>query len=367
MTENYYLIEYVQQSPPIIQLAWILSVVFSVFIIPLILYLKYLRGHLRKNEKVVAKYQSEYEQALVTFLYSGNGNEEISPEQQLIIEKLKKCILEPFKRKIVIATLLKLKNEISGDLAQSIEKLYIQTGLINYTLPKLQSKKWYTLAKGIRELRQFQVKEAHDQVANHINHPKREVRKEMQLYMVNLFYFEGLDFLNVLQTPLSEWDQIQLLEVLQRFDNQKISNINSWLNSSNDSVVAFVLKLAKIYNQFEQKETLISLLDHNNKEIVIEVISVLCHLEVFEAKDVLKNTFEQRSEEEQIAIFKLLENLYEINDEPFLLDYIYHENFEIKVSALKILKAINSYKFNFLKSSSPVPEFLQITNFIENN
>lgn len=367
MTENYYLIEYLKQSPPIIQLAWIFSVVFAVFIIPLIIYLNYLRGHLRRDEIVVAKHQEEYEQALVTFLYSGNGDEDLSSEQQLIIEEFKKCIIDPFKRKIVISTLLKLKNEISGDLAQSIEKFYIQTGLINYTLPKLKSKKWYTLAKGIRELRQFQVKEAHDQVANYINHPKREVRKEMQLYMVNLFYFEGLDFLNVLQTPLSEWDQIQLLEVLQRFDNQKLPNIKSWLNSSNDSVVVFVLKLAKIYNQFEQKDVLIRMLDHQNKDIVIEVISVLCHLEVFEAKEVLKNTFDQRSQEEQIAIFKLLENLYEISDEPFLLDYMYHENFEIKVSALKILKAINGYKFNFLKSSSSEPEFLQIANFIENN
>lgn len=367
MTENYYLIEYLKQSPPIIQLAWIFSALFSLLIIPLIIFLNYLRGHLRKNEIVVAKYQSEYEQALVSYLYSGNEDEEISSEQQLIIEQLKKCIVDPFKRKIVISTLLKLKNEISGEVALSVEKLYFQTGLIDYTLPKLRSKKWYILAKGIRELRQFQVKEAHDQVAKHINHPKRQVRKEMQLYMVNLFYFDGLDFLNVLQTPLSEWDQIQLLEVFQRFDNQKIPNITSWLKSSNDSVVVFVLKLAKIYNQFEQKDVLIKMLDHENKDIVVEVISVLSHLEVFEAKEVLKNTFEQRSQEEQIAIFKLMENLYEINDEPFLLDYIYHDNFEIKVSALKILKSINSYKFNFLKSSSSESEFLQIANFIENN
>jgi hypothetical protein len=367
MTKNYYLIEYLKQSPPIIQVVWIISAVFVLFIIPLIIYLNYLRGHLRKNEKVVAKYQADYEQALVTYLYSGNGDDEISSDQQLIIDELKKSITDPFKRKIVISTLQKLKNEISGEVAQSIEKLYFQTGLINYTLPKLKSKKWYTLAKGIRELRQFQVKEAHDQVANHINHPKRQVRKEMQLYMVNLFYFEGLDFLNVLKTPLSEWDQIQLLEVLQRFDNQKIPNIKAWLKSSNDSVVVFSLKLAKIYNQFEQKDVLMGMLDHKNKDIVIEVIFVLCHLEVFEAKEILKHNFEQRSLEEQIAIFKLLENLYELDDEPFLLDYLYHENFEIKVSALKILKSINSYKFNFLKSSSSEHEFLQIANFIENN
>ncbi|MFV5702088.1 HEAT repeat domain-containing protein [Flavobacterium sp. XS2P12] len=367
MNETQHLIEYFKQSPFIIQLAWIISGVFFVSIVPLIFYLKYLRGHLRENEKIVAKYQNEYEQYLVTYLYTGNEEEEISSDQQLIINKLKKCIVEPFKRKIVISTLLKLKNEISGEMAESIQKLYFQTGLIDYTLPKLRSKKWYSLAKGIRELRQFQVKEAHDEVIIYINHPKREVRKEMQLYMVNLFYFEGLDFLNVLETPLSEWDQIQLLEVLQRFDNQKIPDIKPWLKSSNDSVVVFALKLAKIYNQFEAKDELINMLEHKNKDIRIDVIFVLSHLIVLEAKEVLKNNFDMRSQEEQIAFFKMMENLYENSDEPFLLEHIHNENFEIKLSALKILKVINSDKFNNIKLESLEPEFLRIVNFIENN
>jgi hypothetical protein len=367
MNENQYLIEYFKLTPPIIQFTWILSGIFLVIIIPLIIYLKYLRSHLRENEKVVVKYQQEYEEYLVTYLYSGNEDEEISSEQLVIINKLKKCIIEPFKRKIIISTLLKLKNEISGEVAESIQKLYFQTGLINYTLPKLRSKKWYILAKGIRELRQFQIKEAHDEVANYINHPRREVRKEMQLYMVNLFYFEGLNFLNVLETSLSEWDHIQLLEVLQRFDNQKIPNIIPWLKSSNDSVVIFTLKLAKIYNQFEAKDELINMLQHKNKDIRIEVIYVLSHLIVLEAKEVLKHNFDERSLDEQIAFFKMMEDLYEKSDEPFLLEYINHENFEIKLSALKILKLINIDTFNIIKSESLEPEFLKIVNFIETN
>jgi Leucine-rich repeat (LRR) protein len=63
----------------------------------------------------------------------------------------------------------------------------------------------------------------------------------MQLYLVNLFHFKGLDFLNRNKTPISEWDQIQLLEVLQLYKTQ-ISDISSWLKSSNESVVFFSLK-----------------------------------------------------------------------------------------------------------------------------
>jgi RNase H-fold protein (predicted Holliday junction resolvase) len=310
---------------------------------------------LRKNEKIEAKYQEEYEAYLITYLYAGNVEEDISSEQQLIINEFKNCVADPFKRKIVVSTLLKLRNEISGEMAESIEKLYFQTGLINHALSKLRSKKWDVVAKGIRELTQFHVKKVHNVVMTNINHPKREVRKETQLYLVNLFYFKGLDFLNTLQTPLSEWDQIQLLEVLQRFDDQQISDIKPWLKSSNDSVVVFALKLAKIYNQFEAKDELIKLLHHKSEKIRVDVIYVLSHLNVIEAKKVLKSNFSERSLEEQIAFFKMMESVHESSDEPFLLEYIHHENFEIKVSALKILKIIN-----IGKNMSSEPEFEKI-------
>ncbi|MFV8367958.1 hypothetical protein [Flavobacterium sp. LB2R40] len=369
MNTKYYFIDYLKGSPPIIQAAWMISGVFIVIIIPLIFYLKYLRKYLRKKERITSEYENEYESHLISYLYSGNedGDDNVSSEQQVIIDQLKESIKDPFKRKILIAVLLKLKNEISGEIAEAIQKLYFQTGLINYTLSKLSSKKWYIIAKGIRELKQFHVKEAHNQVIIHINHPKREVRKEMQLYMVSLFYFEGLNFLDILETQLSEWDQIQLLEVLQRLENQNISNIKFWLNSPNDSVIIFALKLAKIYNQFEVKDELLYLLHHVNKKIRLESINVLNYLNAFEAKEILKYNIQKRSQEEQIAFFKMMENLYESSDESFLMDYIHNEIFEIKVSVLRILKVLNNEKFNILKLESSDPQFLRIINFIENN
>lgn len=367
MKSYQYLIDYFENSPPIIQVVWGVSSVFIIIIILLVIYLKYLRGHLRKNEKIVTKHQKEYESDLISYLYAGNEEKEISEEQQTIIDKLRSCAVDEFKRRIIVSTLLRLRNEISGEMADAIQKLYFQSGLISYALSRLKSKKWYIVAKGIRELTQFHVKEVHDEIVILVNHPKKEIRKEVQLYLVTLFHFEGLKFLDVLQTQLSEWDQIQLLEVLQRFDEQEIPNINPWLKSTNDSVVTFALKLAKIYNQFEAKDAIMELLAHQQKTIRVEAIDVLSHLQVVEAKDILKNNFDKLSLEEQIAFFKLLENMYETSDEPFLLAHVTHENFEIKLSALKILKILNIEKFKSLKEISSEPEFIRIFKFIAHN
>ena len=367
MKSYQYLFDYFENAPTIIQVVWISICIFFVSIVILTIYLKFLRNKLRSNEKTVAEYQKEYESDLITYLYAGNEEEEISAEQQIIIDKLKSCAADKFKRRIIVSTLLRLRNEISGEMADAIQKLYYQSGLIGYALSRLKSKKWYVVAKGIRELTQLQVKEVHDDIIKLVNHPKKEIRKEVQLYLVTLFHFEGLKFLDILQTQLSEWDQIQLLEVLQRFDDQELPDINPWLNSENNSVVAFALKLAKIYNQFEVKDAIMELLGHQKKEIRVDAINALSHLQVIEAKEVLKNNFEKRTQEEQIAFFKLLENMYEPGDELFLLEHITHKNFEIKLSALKILKTLNTEKFKSLKEISAEPDYVKIFNFIEHN
>ncbi|HSN49345.1 MAG TPA: hypothetical protein VLR29_11335 [Flavobacterium sp.] len=341
MNDNLHIFESLKHHPLTIQFVWGLSFVFLIFIVLLIIYLKYLRSHLRSNEKLKAEYQEVYESYLVTYLYAGNDDDVFSSEQQFIINELKKDVADPFKRKIIISTLLKLRSEISGEIGETIDKLFIKLGLLRYSLAKLRNKKWDVIATGIRELTQFKIKAVHKMVLNNINHPKKEVRKEMQLYLVHLYAFEGLEFLNVLETPLSEWDQIQLLEILQLNNDTHVSDIKPWLNSSNDSVVNFALKLAKVYNHVEAKDELISLLSHKSEDVRTNVISTLGQLHVFEAKTVLKNNFSERSDEEQIAFLKMMENVYEDSDKPFLLEHIHHRNSEIRLSVIEILKNIN--------------------------
>jgi hypothetical protein len=110
MNNNLHIFESLKQSSPIIQVVWGICVLFFIIIVLLTIYLKYLRNHLRVNEKIEAKYQEEYESCLVTYLYAGNDYEAFSFEQQLIINKLKECATDPFKRKIIISTLLKLRD-----------------------------------------------------------------------------------------------------------------------------------------------------------------------------------------------------------------------------------------------------------------
>jgi hypothetical protein len=68
---------------------------------------------------------------------------------------------------------IKIKNEISGETADAIQKLYYHADFIASAESKLNNKKWEVVADGISELAQFDIKEVHDKVVKHINHPRK--------------------------------------------------------------------------------------------------------------------------------------------------------------------------------------------------
>lgn len=362
-----FLVNYYKNLPALIKVVWIASSVFFAVFIVLVGYLKYLRFTLRKREANAKPLESYFEQQLITYLYAGNDLDEVSSEQQKIIDDLKIYAEKEFKRKILIETLLKLKNEVSGEVAELIQQLYYKTGLLNYALKKIKNKNWYVIAKGIRELTQFHITEPQKIIEGHLSHKQREVRKEAQLYFVNLFHFKGLEFLSELKSDLTEWDQIQLLEILQKFPEQEIPTLDVWLKSTNNSVVLFALKLAKMYNQYNTKERLLELLNHKNEQVKIQTIKVISHLQIFEAKEILKNTFALRSVDEQIAFVKMLEDMFEPADESFLKEQALHPNFEIKFTALKILKILNIETFKSIEESSVETEHNRVVKFVANN
>ncbi len=362
-----YLLQYYYQLPLVLKWVWVFILILLVLLIVLVVYLIMLRSKLRRDEKLAAKYKKQYEELLIEYIDKDIPGEDVSAEQKKIINKYKIYIRDSFKRNILVSVMLDLKNAISGDVAQIIYELYHETKLVNYALVKLDSGKWHIIAKGIRELTQFEIIAAKDKVNYHRNHKRREVRIEVQLYMVKLFHFKGLDFLNDLQWSLSEWDQIQLLEVLHRLENQQLPNITPWLRSKNNSVVIFALKLLKFYSQYEGKTELLELLNHKDENIRLKTIELLKEFDFKEAKDNLKNNFNDRSTEDQVAFLKTLESNYKKEDEPFLLEQAKNENFKIKFSALKILKNLNINKLATLKESSTDPEYVKMVNFIENN
>lgn len=356
-----------KEFPFIIKVMWGIAAFSLLVLVELTIHLKLLRKRLRRHEASLLKYQKEYEELLVSYLYASEDVGELSKVQKKISSTIQLGLFRNYKRKIFVGVMIKLMNEISGEMVDDLRKLYRDLDLVKYAELKLDHKKWHVKAIGIRDLRRFKIEEVADKVGKLINHPKEEVRREAHLYFLNVFNFEGLKFLSKLKASLSEWDQIGFFGVLQKFDEQEIPDLTKWLLSENDYVVLFTLNLVKIYNRIETKETLLKLLSHKNSIVKCKVIELLEYFYIIEAKPTLLKNYPKLTEKEKFKVFKYLENLNDVGDEHFILKHIDAASFETKVIGLKILKEINALKFKEFKESISNLETRRIINFIENN
>lgn len=353
------------QIPLIESVIWTIVVILVIIIIILVFYLKILRNNIRVTESRKIKLTNIVEQWLVSFLYSEEEGVALSKDQKIIIKKFNKGLSTKFKRKIITAVFLKLSREVSGNMVVTMHKLYEEIGLLKYAYKKLRSKKWYIIAIGIRDVRNFKVEKAKNLITKFINHPREEVRREAHLYFIEIFGYEGLTFLDNLKVPLSEWDQIQLLGKIQNFENHDILDITKWLKSENDYVVIFMFSIIKFFNKIETTDIVLDLLKHQNLEIRLKSIEILTHFEVVKAKEILISKIETLTLKEKIGLFGLLEKTATTEDSLFVIDFISNTNFELKYKALKILKTVDKNLYDKLEKTSEDESYNKIINFLD--
>ncbi|WP_143032727.1 hypothetical protein [Polaribacter dokdonensis] len=351
--------------PLVENVIWTLVIVLIVVIVVLVIYLKVLRNDIRNIEAKKIQYTAKIEQLLVKYLYLEEHQENYCKDQKDIIDTFKIGVKNSRKRRIINYTFLKLSQQISGNMINIMRELYDEIGLFKFAVNKLKSRNWNIIALGIRDLRQFEVKKVSNLVEKFVNHNKEEVRREAHLYFLELFEFEGLNFLDNLKLPLSEWDQIELLLEIEKFDNQNILEVDKWLKSDNIYVILFILNIVKIFNKLETKNILLELIFHKNEVVRLKTLDVVIHFEIIEAKDLLINNYDKLSLKEKVLLFKLLEKVATQNDVPFLLNYITDTNFEIKSKALFILRKIDETVYENLEKVLEDVDYNRIIKFLD--
>jgi len=344
---------------------WSLVIVLAIIIVILIFYLKILRRNIRVKEKNNIKYREKIEKLLIEYIYAEEEGELLSKKQKTIIKQFKKGLVSKRKRIIITETFLQLDQQVAGHMIEQMNSLYKKIGLLNYAIKKLRSKQWHIVAIGIKDLRHFKVKRVRNSISKLINHHREEVRREAHLYFIELFGFEGLNFLDNLKVPLSEWDQILLLGEVENFEYDETLDLKKWLESNNDYVVLFVLNIVKLFNRLETKDTLIDLLQHKNAEIRIKTIDIITHFEILEAKEFIIQRFSEISDKEKVAFFKYLEKVAKNEDAMFLIEHVNSNNFEIKHRALKILKRVDVNLYNKLEKNSEDAEYNRIIDYLD--
>ena len=75
-----------------------------------------------------------------------------------------------------------------------------------------------------------------------------------------------MQFLHLLEKPLSVWEQITLHELLIQH-NLKVPAFKQWFNSENITVVIFALQMVSWFNQKNVGKEMITIFDHENERV----------------------------------------------------------------------------------------------------
>lgn len=262
----------------------------------------------------------------------GEGNQEIS-----IPSKFKRIVHHPIARQFVIDELVATKKGLTGAAASNIVQLYLQLDLRDGSIKKMDHKKWYVRARGIQELYVMEQSDMLLRIYRQTNSKNEFVRMEAQTGIVHLSGFKGLRFLDIVVYPITEWQQLKLLDQLSQVPFVQMKSLGKWLLSANPSVVLFALRIVETYQQFQVHDGVAACLHHELEPVRMQAVRTLASIAGDETADMLLEAFAKEKFTVKLCI---LDHLAVIAT-PLLLNPLYQlldfPNDLIKLKAAKAL------------------------------
>lgn len=253
-------------------------------------------------------------------------------------------------RQYFIDKIIHAKKNISGAPVANLVNCYEKLSLDKDALQKLKSKKWHIKARGIHELAVMEQLKYVKEIFRLTNDSHELVRNEAQCAIVSFYGFKGLRFLNVIVHPVSQWQQIQLLNYVHDLQSAEPKFLKKWLRSENNSVVTFALYLSSLYNCTDVYQEVILCLQNPDRQVKLNALDYLKKVNTEETANEIIACF---SSSEKIIRLHILSVLQETGGEkqiPFLLKQLQNADHTIKLAAAKTLACIHPLGAAFLHS-----------------
>ncbi|WP_207531661.1 HEAT repeat domain-containing protein [Desertivirga arenae] len=258
-------------------------------------------------------------------------------------------------RNLLIEELVRAKKNFSGVAANNLQLLYQECDLSNDSYQKLVSRRWYLKAMGIQELAEMGQNKSFDLIFELTNHSNEQVRMEAQNAVVKFSGLTGLNFLDFLTYPLSDWQQIQLINQLGDVDQNASDYIRKWIGSSNNSVVIFSLKLAARYHHFELHDRVALCLTHPSEEVRYHAIKTLKEIFDENTSANLVKLYDAEGLRNQLVILEVLQNIGTEKELPFLEREFTRDQNEIRLAAGRAIARVADMQY--LESRSVSTEY----------
>lgn len=258
---------------------------------------------------------------------------------------------KPLDRKFMIDELATTCKEFNGVTRTNIHWLFQKTTLRKDLLENLKDKRWYIVSKTIQQIACLQLKDMLPNIFLLANHNNDLVRMEAQAATVKLVGFNGLRFLNVISYPVSDWQQLRLIQELSQHAIDRFDNIENWLKSKNNSVVEFALRLVSIYQRHEFHDQVTASLYHPAESITMQAVESLGKISNEKTAELLISLFPEVSTVMQARLAEVLKSIGSENEIASLQEMINQNNSPDNTKSMEGFE-------NATKYESPKPDVI---------
>ena len=266
-------------------------------------------------------------------------------------------------RNLFLEKVVESEKKFSGAAQTEITKLFQDYNLQRETLKKLNQKKPYLIAGGIKEVASMHIESEVPKIVSFLNHPSPLVYQEAQYAMVSFKGFDGLRFLDTVSNKISEWQQLRLLLSVSTIPQNCDEVVNNWLESANNSVIIFTLRLLRKFQMLTFYPQVLKLLQHSSVEVRIQAVKTLQSLENSSTLNHLIKSYPNQTPEVQVEIIRVLKISKDQRCVEFLKTQLINHPFpKLKILAAETLFSLGhqDYLNNLAKEDTSTEQLVQV-------
>lgn len=240
------------------------------------------RNRMEKEAKLREYLMEKYQALIIDYLFG-----EAKPEE------LRTIASDNFRRQVLIDQMIDVSANLKGDAGVKLVELYKNLNLDKDSIARAKSIEWHLKIKGFRELAFMNIKDANMEIYESLNSPNEILRMEAQIALVRLNDDNPFEFLTHLTRPFSLWEQITLHELMVQHEI-KPPEFRQWLNSPNDTVVMFALRMIREFRQMDAEPDVDKFLTHESKTVRHLAVQVAGDLGMRSTMHTLKHMYKNQ-------------------------------------------------------------------------
>ncbi|MBW3466739.1 hypothetical protein EGN73_02765 [Arthrospiribacter ruber] len=306
----------------------------------------------RNRDVLVRRFKDLCYEPLSNFLFEHSLEEIQQMDKYGIVEKLPKNLMhKPLFKDVMIQEIISLNKNMKGEFKQKLKLIYRKLELDKHTLQKLEAKRWDIITTGIVEINEMDVVEAEGKVMKFVNHQNFYIRSNAVATLLNISNDTDLNVLADQEYPLSRWQQMIYYRIIRYTKDKR--NIGHLLESKNQSVRVFGIKLIRYLGLIDQLEKLLGMFEIASEAEKIEMIRCF---NLFGFIDSLERVYAVLKSDNQTLVLesiKLIENLGEKISTTALFEFCkLTSDFEAKKAAMRAIYKLDPSIFEAYFSES---------------